>query len=163
MKGMNISVTEEWKLIYIWENGKKEERQWPQVLAKDTHLPFLVRHQPCYANIIIISFNVFLISLYYKNKANNKMPLPTCDKWHKGKQILKCHYIHHTRDTWHQVCFSSITARHSQVYIMNTADVLHETVKAYPSRAPVVIVAPLFFSHIYINFHSSVVSRVWWM
>jgi hypothetical protein len=36
------------------------------------------------ANIIIISFNVFLISLYYKNKANNKMPLPTCDKWHKG-------------------------------------------------------------------------------
>jgi hypothetical protein len=97
------------------------------------------------ANIIIISFNVFLISLYYKNKANNKMPLPTCDKWHKGKQILKCHYIHHTRDTWHQVCFSSITARHLQVYIMNTADVLQETVNAYPSRAPVVIVAPLFY------------------
>ena len=67
------------------------------------------------ANIIIISFNVFLISLYYKNKANTKIPLPTCDKWHKGKQILKCHYIHHTRDTWHQVCFSSITARHLQV------------------------------------------------
>jgi hypothetical protein len=36
---------------------------------------------------------------------------------------------------------------------MNTADVLQETVKAYPSRAPVVIVAPLFlpFSHMYIN------------
>jgi hypothetical protein len=102
------------------------------------------------ANIIIISFNVFLISLYYKNKANTKIPLPTCDKWHKGKQNIKCHYIHHTRDTWHQVCFSSITARHLQVYIMNTADVLHETVKAYPSRAPVVIVAPLFFSHIFI-------------